>query len=128
MSGFKQIEQTVADKVTAFAGSMWFVYLSTVQFVVWMFVETPPWQTLTLVVSLEAIYLATFVLISQNRQAAFADKRAKKDFEVNRASKAEIENMQADLDEIKLLVTDGMQDLHERISHINRPRVERKDR
>src|SRR5437899_12569 len=62
----------VADAITKFAGSMTFVYVHVVAFAVWMVVfEKSPWPTLTLVVSLEAIFLSTFVMIGQNRQAAF---------------------------------------------------------
>jgi Protein of unknown function (DUF1003) len=59
-----------------FAGSMNFVYLHVVLFTVWMlFIERSPWPTLTLIVSLEAIFLSTFVMIGQNRQAAFQQAR-----------------------------------------------------
>jgi len=62
------VQLRIADAITKFAGSMWFVYLHVVAFAVWMlFVESSPWPTLTLVVSLEAIFLSTFVMISQNR-------------------------------------------------------------
>ena len=62
----------VADQITAFAGSMSFVFIHAALFAVWMlFLERSPWPTLTLVVSLEAIFLSTFVMIGQNRQAAF---------------------------------------------------------
>jgi uncharacterized membrane protein len=71
----------VADWITAFAGSMNFVYLHVVLFVAWMlFVEKSPWPTLTLIVSLEAIFLSTFVMIGQNRQAAFQQAKADHDF------------------------------------------------
>ena len=63
------IQNRIADKITRFAGSMLFVYLHILAFAVWMLVlEKKPWPTLTLVVSLEAIFLSTFVMISQNRQ------------------------------------------------------------
>jgi uncharacterized membrane protein len=72
----------IADRITAFAGSMNFVYLHVVLFTVWMlFVESEPWPTLTLIVSLEAIFLSTFVMIGQNRQAAFQQKKADHDFQ-----------------------------------------------
>src|SRR3954453_15622814 len=71
----------IADAITAFAGSMKFVYLHTVIFAVWMVVfEESPWPTLTLVVSLEAIFLSTFVMIGQNRQAAFQQEKADTDY------------------------------------------------
>jgi uncharacterized membrane protein len=75
------LQLRVADAVTAFAGSMRFVYLHAVLFTVWMlFVESNPWPTLTLAVSLEAIFLSTFVMIGQNRQAAFQQAKADHDF------------------------------------------------
>lgn len=71
----------IADLITAFAGSMLFVYIHVVAFAAWMIlVEADPWPKLTLVVSLEAIFLSTFVLIGQNRQAAFAQRKADHDF------------------------------------------------
>ncbi len=71
----------IADAITAFAGSMPFVYIHAGVFVLWMlFAEQSPWPTLTLVVSLEAIFLSTFVMIGQNRQAAFQQAKAEHDF------------------------------------------------
>jgi len=72
----------VADAITAFAGSMNFVYIHAVLFAVWMLAfERSPWPTLTLVVSLEAIFLSTFVMIGQNRQAAFQQAKADHDYQ-----------------------------------------------
>jgi uncharacterized membrane protein len=72
----------LADVITAFAGSMNFVWIHAVLFAVWMvLIEKNPWPTLTLVVSLEAIFLSTFVMIGQNRQAAFQQAKADHDFE-----------------------------------------------
>lgn len=69
----KSVELRVADAITAFAGSMRFAYLHIVWFAVWIAfrVEAYPYGLLTMIVSLEAIFLSTFVLISQNR----ADER-----------------------------------------------------
>jgi uncharacterized membrane protein len=64
----EDVQLKIADAITAFAGSMPFVYVHVVVFAVWMvFIEKNPWPTLTLAVSLEAIFLSTFVMISQNR-------------------------------------------------------------
>lgn len=72
----------LADRITAFAGSMNFVWIHAALFAVWMlFLERNPWPTLTLVVSLEAIFLSTFVMIGQNRQASFQQAKADHDFE-----------------------------------------------
>jgi uncharacterized membrane protein len=75
------VQLRIADKITAFAGSMNFVYLHIALFTIWMlFIESKPWPTLTLIVSLEAIFLSTFVMIGQNRQAAFQQAKADHDF------------------------------------------------
>ncbi len=83
----------VADVITAFSGSMLFVALHALWFGVWIAVNlglTPlprfdpfPFGLLTMVVSLEAIFLSTFVLLSQNRQALQADRRAKINMQVD---------------------------------------------
>jgi uncharacterized membrane protein len=58
-----------------------FVYLHVALFAIWMlFLERDPWPTLTLIVSLEAIFLSTFVMIGQNRQAAFQQAKADQDY------------------------------------------------
>ena len=75
------VQLRIADKITAFAGSMNFVYLHIVLFAIWMLVfEKSPWPTLTLIVSLEAIFLSTFVMIGQNRQAAFQQAKSDRDY------------------------------------------------
>jgi uncharacterized membrane protein len=75
------IQLRVADAITSFAGSMNFVYLHVALFAVWMLVfEQSPWPTLTLIVSLEAIFLSTFVMIGQNRQAVFQQVKADHDY------------------------------------------------
>ena len=62
----QDIQLRVADVITKFAGSMMFVYIHIVGFALWMlFVEKSPWEKLTLIVSLEAIFLSTFVMIAQ---------------------------------------------------------------
>ncbi len=75
------LQLRIADLITGFAGSMNFVYLHVALFALWMlFIEKSPWPTLTLIVSLEAIFLSTFVMIGQNRQAAFQQAKADHDF------------------------------------------------
>ena len=62
-------ENRVADQITRFAGSMKFVYIHAIWFTLWIAlgVEDYPFGLLTMIVSLEAIFLSTFVMISQNR-------------------------------------------------------------
>jgi uncharacterized membrane protein len=66
------IENRIADRITQFAGSMRFVYLHALWFALWIAlgVEAYPYGLLTMIVSLEAIFLSTFVMISQNRADA----------------------------------------------------------
>jgi uncharacterized membrane protein len=87
-------QDRTADRVTAFAGSLNFVYIHAVWFGVWIVLNIGafgaalvfddfPFGLLTMIVSLEAIFLSTFVMVSQNRQAARSDIRAQLDFETN---------------------------------------------
>jgi uncharacterized membrane protein len=86
------LQLRIADGITAFAGSMNFVYLHVALFTAWMlFIESKPWPTLTLIVSLEAIFLSTFVMLSQNREAARSDLRSEIDFETNVLSEVWLE-------------------------------------
>ena len=86
----------IADAITDFTGSMLFVYVHVVWFAVWIMLNVGlihiprvsefdkfPFSLLTMIVSLEAIFLSTFVLISQNRLAAASEKRAELDLQVN---------------------------------------------
>ena len=68
----RNIQDRIADRITAFAGSMWFVYIHIAWFSCWIGfgVENYPYGLLTMIVSLEAIFLSTFVMISQNRADA----------------------------------------------------------
>jgi len=87
-------QDKVADQVTTFAGSLKFVYLHSVWFGIWILVNIGligaglkfdpfPFGLLTMIVSLEAIFLSTFVMVSQNRQSKRADVRSQLDFETN---------------------------------------------
>jgi uncharacterized membrane protein len=68
----ENVQNRIADQITDFAGSMWFVYIHIVWFASWIGfgVEKYPYGLLTMIVSLEAIFLSTFVMISQNRADA----------------------------------------------------------
>jgi len=68
----KSVEDRVADRITDFSGSMRFVYIHIIWFACWIGfgVEAFPYGLLTMIVSLEAIFLSTFVMISQNRADA----------------------------------------------------------
>jgi uncharacterized membrane protein len=93
-AALRRASDEVADKITNFAGSMAFVSLHSAWFVAWIVLNVGllgsalvfdkfPFGLLTMIVSLEAIFLSTFVMIAQNRQAARADARSQIDFEDN---------------------------------------------
>jgi uncharacterized membrane protein len=87
-------QDVAAEKVTTFAGSLTFVYIHAAWFGAWIAIniglagidrefDKYPFGLLTMIVSLEAIFLSTFVMVTQNRQAARSDVRSQLDFETN---------------------------------------------
>jgi uncharacterized membrane protein len=96
-SGF---EDQVADAITRFAGSMKFVYLHLLVYGGWIVVNLgwvpgvrafdPTFVVLAMVASVEAIFISTFVMISQNRMAAIADQRADLDLQISLLGEHEI--------------------------------------
>jgi uncharacterized membrane protein len=93
-------EERIAEAITRFTGSMLFVYLHVVLFGAWLLVNLgvvpgvprfdPSFVVLAMVASVEAIFLSTFVLISQNRMAAAADKRADLDLHISLLTEHEL--------------------------------------
>ena len=90
----RRVQDHTADSITSIAGSMRFVYIHIIWFGVWIAINVGlagfdsafdefPFGLLTMIVSLEAIFLSTFVMISQNRQAQRSDLRSELDFENN---------------------------------------------
>jgi uncharacterized membrane protein len=89
----------MAEGITRFCGSMRFVIFHAIWYFVWILlnVATPhawrwdpfPFPFLTLIVSLEAIFLSTFILVAQNRQAVLNERRAQLDLQVNLLSEQE---------------------------------------
>jgi uncharacterized membrane protein len=101
----------VADAVTRFTGSMAFVYIHLVLFGAWILVNLgwtplprfdPSFVVLAMAASVEAIFLSTFVLISQNRMAELADKRADLDLQVSLLAEHEITQLVALVTEMAL--------------------------
>ena len=94
LASVKRAQDRAADRITDFAGSLNFVYIHSAWFGVWILLNIGflggaltfdkfPFGLLTMIVSLEAIFLSTFVMVSQNRQAARADIRSQLDFDTN---------------------------------------------
>ena len=95
-------EDRFADRITDFAGSLRFVRLHVAWFSLWILInlgafgaslkfDPYPFGLLTLVVSLEAIFLSTFVMISQNRQGAAAEIRSELDYRTNQMAEREVD-------------------------------------
>jgi uncharacterized membrane protein len=110
MSKQRSLQDKLADAITAFSGHMSFVYFHVVWFAGWIgwnlgaFGAKPfdpvPFGLLTMIVSLEAIFLATFVLISQNRISLEADRRANLDLQIGLLTEHEITHGLRMLDQI----------------------------
>jgi uncharacterized membrane protein len=102
--------ERAAHLITAFSGSMLFVALHVLWFGSWVVLnaglfglpafDPMPFSFLTVIVSLEAIFLSTFVLISQNRQSLRADRRAIIDLEMNTIAEREITKLMTMVEEI----------------------------
>jgi uncharacterized membrane protein len=92
-----QLQNRIADGITAFAGSMPFVYVHIVWFALWigLGVEKYPFGLLTMIVSLEAIFLSTFVMISQNRADAKRQVLADQQWEFVRTEETQNEQLLA---------------------------------
>lgn len=94
------LQDRIADRITSFAGSMTFVYVHAATFGVWILANTvglpalprfdPSLVVLAMAASVEAIFLSTFVLISQNRIAAAAEKRSELDLQISLLAEHEI--------------------------------------
>jgi uncharacterized membrane protein len=93
-------QQKIAETITRFAGSMTFVYLHLIAFGIWILGNLTllpyvrPWDPtfvmLGMIASVEAIFLSTFILISQNAMSAAADRRAELDLQVNLLAEHEV--------------------------------------
>ncbi len=103
--------QRIADVIADFSGSIPFLFINLVAFVVWITLNTVrplllhdpfPFQFLTMAVSLEAIFLSIFVLISQNRQATKDRIKADLDYQVNVKAEMEMSVMAVQIRDIQL--------------------------
>jgi uncharacterized membrane protein len=104
----KSFENRVADTITRLAGSMPFVYIHIIWFTLWiaLAVEDYPYGLLTMIVSLEAIFLSTFVMISQNRADAKRQVIADHEWETVQLERRQNEDLLALSQEILELMRD----------------------
>ena len=111
--------QQIADWITWFSGSMPFLTLNAVFFALWIFFNTVPlgmdfldpypYGFLTMVVSLEAIFLSIFVLISQNRQAEKDRQQSENDYLINLKAEIEVRSLHQKMD---LLLQEQLETLY----------------
>jgi uncharacterized membrane protein len=103
------LSDRIANWISALAGSMLFAWFHVAWFAAWILLNTItagtrfdayPFGLLTMIVSLEAIFLSTFVLISQNRQSLLAERRSQVDLQVNLISELEVTKVMALVSEI----------------------------
>jgi uncharacterized membrane protein len=129
-------QQKLADAITGFTGSMAFVYLHLVVFGFWIVANlhwvpgVPAWDdsfvVLAMLASVEAIFLSTFVLITQNRMAAEAEKRADLDLQISLLTEHELTKVAGLLNQMahKLQIEpEAQRDLNEAASDIAPERV-----
>ena len=102
-------QERLANAITGFTGSMRFVYVHLILYGFWILANLgwlgiAPWDetfvVLAMIASVEAIFLSTFVLISQNRMAAAADKRAELDLQISLLAEHEVTKLVAMVSEI----------------------------
>jgi uncharacterized membrane protein len=106
-------EGRIAEVITSFSGSMYFVYFHVVWFTLWIAASQGwlrpwfrpfdpfPYGLLTMIVSLEAIFLSTFILIAQNRSELLEEYRELEEEQEEQEQEEEVEDIQQDLDDIK---------------------------
>lgn len=117
----RSLQNRIADTITSFSGRMIFAYLHIVWFGIWILLNTGwfglhafdsfPYGLLTMLVSLEAIFLSTFVLISQNRLAEESERRADLDLHIGLLTEHELTRV--------LQMLDIMQDKMGIVDHAN---------
>ncbi len=127
----KKLEDRSADKITSFAGTMSFVYLHSLWFGAWILINLGilgaglafdkfPFGLLTLIVSLEAIFLSTFVMISQNRQAQAAEIRSEMDYQTDVKAEKEIDIIMETLERLAKRQGVKVDDLFSRLTQVRK--------
>ncbi len=110
-AGERSLQDRIADAITSFSGRMIFAYVHVAWFAIWILLNTGslgvrpfdpfPYGLLTMVVSLEAIFLSTFVLISQNRLSRESEHRAELDMHIGLLTERELTRVLQMLDSIQ---------------------------
>jgi uncharacterized membrane protein len=137
---FRDFGDRIADSITAFAGNMNFVYFHAIWFGFWILAglgllgagfefDKYPFGLLTMIVSLEAIFLSTFVMISQNRSSEKADIRAQLDYETDLQAEREIAIIMrtlARIAETQNVVIDDLKAEMDEVKHLAKREADRR--
>jgi len=124
----RRLQDRLADRITSFTGSMWFVFVHLALYGFWILANVgwipgvPRWDAtfvvLAMVASVEAIFLSTFVLISQNQMAAAADQRADLDLQISLLTEHEVTSLVRMIRQIAQRV--GVDVPHEEVAELER--------
>lgn len=129
------LQTKFANLITDWAGNMWFVYFHIIWFAIWVlmnlnywgpeYVFDPfPFGLLTMIVSLEAIFLATFIMISQNISGQKSELRAEHEYQINLDTEKNVAEILAMLKEIKKeneLKSEAIEEIKDTIEEISEP-------
>lgn len=117
VENIQSVESRLAEWITRISGSMWFVYFHIVWFTLWILInhgmidgiepfDPFPYGLLTMIVSLEAIFLSTFIMVAQNRMELLDEYREMEEDIEDLEEEREVEDIQKDLDDIKRILND----------------------
>lgn len=133
----KGFQVKLANEIAEFSGTMQFFYFHFIWFFIWIIINLGwlgnkivfdpfPFGLLTMIVSLEAIFLATFIMISQNIAGQRSELRAEHDFQINLKTEKEVAEILAMIKEMKDWQELQGKHQEEIVNHLNKPKRSRK--
>lgn len=99
---WRKAETKIAETITGFAGSMFFVYLHVIAFILFFIFRPVQIELFNVTLSLEAIFLATFIMVSQNRQEELLEERAREEEQEEEETREGLEDIQEDFDSLRV--------------------------
>lgn len=113
-------EGRIASVITAFSGSMLFVYLHIIAFTLFFIFRPFPVEVFNIFLSLEAVFLATFIMVAQNRQALLETYRELEEEKEEQEAEEEVEDIQKDLDDIK----NAIAFIQQKVTHVEKAKTD----
>ncbi len=114
------VEGRIAATITAISGSMYFVYLHIIAFTLFFIYRPFPVEVFNIFLSLEAVFLATFIMVSQNRQAILETYRELEEEKEEQEAEEEVEDIQKDLDDIK----NAIAFIQQKVTHVEKAKTD----